>query len=351
MKSCRGPKLIFIFSLFTFLLAFSTVIFVVGENYTLVKDDFLMDPSQPPIISEASFSLNEDNEYVYGIPQSNSVGGLSEAENGAHYFEMWSSGRVEVYFLDSLEYLAYSQPWPGTPPEEYSFQAVCNGYLKFEFNAGNMIPKLVLLSDDEEVTGRYFWSEGLTAKQYSPYYLEVRGSDRTTQDTLRIFNVNASITAYVLTQDQYESYQTDPHEEPQTFNSYAYESGTNITLQFDGIGEESLHLLLWHEELHGRVSGSMLWEYSYQRTFLENYWSLFLVIFLIILVVVFAIFQKVLVPPVVKGLSLVKCYVITIPWISIKQGFSWLWTQVVILWARLRGEEDEGEEESILPED
>lgn len=350
MKLCRVTKSIFISSLFIFLLTFSTVIFVVGENYILVKDDFIIPSSQPPIISESSFSLNEDNEYVYGVPGSNAIGGLSDAENGGHYFEIWSSDRIEVYFLDSSQYSAYTEPWLGASPEEYSFRVICNGYLKFEFNAAGF-QYLVLLANNT-VTGRYFWSEGLDATQYSPYYLEVQGSDRTTKDTLRVFNVNASITAYILTEDQYDTYELDPNTPPTTFDCYAYESGTDFALEFDGLVEEPLHLLLWHEELHGQVSGSMRWEYSYQRTFLENYWSLILVIFLIILVGVFAIFQKVLVPPVIKGLSIAKCYVITIPWLAIKQGFSWLWRKGKTLWTKLRGEEKYDEEsESIIPED
>ena len=67
---------------------------------------------------------------------------------------------------------------------------------------------------------------------------------------------------------------------------------------------------------------------------------------IITLVVAFGLLQKYTLPPVITFFSLLKCYIITIPWIGIKRGFSWLFQKLGDLWEKLRGIEEEYELES-----
>ncbi|MHA1555815.1 MAG: hypothetical protein ACTSPM_02665 [Candidatus Heimdallarchaeota archaeon] len=364
MKFPKVNKSAVILSLMVIVLTISPIVMTSGETYTLINERFTISPQQPEIIAQNDFNLTATNEFVLGIPETDAIG--TRSDSATYYFEITSTSRVEVYFLDSgngflNDYKVFSDNWDGSapaPPTVYSHRVICDGYIADSFSLdGSVLPKLILYSNDTQVSGDYFWSEGLSAITYTPYYMRSIGSDRPTVDSIHIFYANASIDAYVLTDSQYNTFLLNPNEEPTPINSFADGVGTDLFLNFTAPANEDLHLILWHNLLRDGVTGSITWHYSYQRTFGENYWSLIVVILLIIAFVLTFIFQAKTLPPVVWTLSKAKYYIFSIPWKYTKIGFRWLGRHIVILWKRIRGieldveEEEEGKEAEKLKED
>ena len=128
-------------------------------------------------------------------------------------------------------------------------------------------------------------------------------------------------------------------------------------MNFTAPGDEDLHLILWHDLLKDGVTGSIIWNYSYQRSFGEAYWSLIVVVLIIILIVLTFVFQKQVIPPIAWTLTKAKYYIFTVPWKYTKKGFGWLGSKINGLWKRLRGIEldeeelSEGEEGKKLEEE
>ena len=346
-------------------LTITPIVMTSGETYTLINERFTIAPQQPEIIAENDFNLTETNEYVIGIPASDAIGTASDS--ATYYFEMTSTDRVEIYFLDSgggliTEYSTFADNWDGVspaPPASYSYRLICDGYISHSFSlGGSVLPKLILYSNQTQVSGEYFWTEGLGEIEYSPYYMRSIGSDRVTEDSIRIFYANASVDSYILTESQYNTFKLNPNVEPTAFNSLTSGSGTDYYLNFTAPSDENLHLIIWHNLLREGVSGSIIWNYDYQRTFGENYWSLIVVILLIIIFVLTFVFQKQVLPPIAWTLSKAKYYIFTIPWKYIKKGFSWLGKKISNLWKMMRGIElddeellEEGEESKLKEEE
>lgn len=307
----------------------------------LISEQFIIEASSPEILGEADFTLNADNDFVFGIPEETAVG--TRTDSGEYFLEMWTTNRTEVYILDSLDYLAYELNFIGNAPTVYSYQRICDGYLRWEFSTA-INPKLILFSDGRPVNGTFFFSEGLDYANYEPYHIISRGSDKPTQDTIEIFNVNATISAYLLSDEQYNAYIPDPDDKPTAPPSFLdvllyNETETEIDFSFTAPADEYLHLILWHEEYHGVVTGNIYWAYTYERTFMENYWSLFAVILLMIILVLFFVFQKQVLPPIVWSLTKLKYYCWTIPRRYVGKSLKWLWQRIVNLWRRMRGVE------------
>ncbi len=363
MKFPQVNKSAVILSLMVIVLTISPIVMVNGETYTLINERFTIGPQQPELIAENDYNLTETNEYVLGIPDTDAVG--TSSDSATYYFEITSTARVEIYFLDSgngflNDYKVFSDNWDGSAPAAptvYSYRLICDSYIVDSFTLdASVSPKLILFSNDTQVSGEYFWTEGLSAINYSPYYARSLGSDRPTEDSIHIFYANASIDAYVLTDSQYDVFLLNPNNEPTEFNSYASGVGTDLYLNFTAPADENLHLILWHNLLRDGVTGSIIWNFSYQRTFIENYWSMFVVILLILAFVLTLIFQTKVLPPVVWTLSKVKYYLITLPWTYFKKGVSWLWKGIVTLWKIMRRHEldelvEEGGDAEKIKED
>lgn len=346
MSSPRVSRFTVIFSLVVIAFTITPVFFVSGETYTLFNEQFVIDPQQPEIIAEDDFTLNALNEYVLGIPLSEAIG---TNIGGTFYFEMNSTSRVEIYFLDSTgivsDYTEFANNWDGTnpaPPTSYTERLVCDGVIRATINLFGIQPKLILFSNLTDVSGDYFWSRSLNEIEYSPYYLRSIGSDRDTFDSIRVFNINASVDVYVLNDEQYDSWQLlNPNEPPSLLNRLVAESGYDVSVNFTATQEENTHLVIWHELLHDSVTGTIYWTYNYDRSFGENYWSLIVVILLLIIMILTFVFQKQVLPPVVWTLSKAKYYLLEIPWKYIKKGFSYIGKGISNLWAKMRGVEVE----------
>ncbi|MFW9922549.1 MAG: hypothetical protein ACFFDW_04580 [Candidatus Thorarchaeota archaeon] len=346
MKTTSVSKFAVIVSLLVISMSFSPILFARGETYTLINEHFYIAPQRPEVLADNYFNLTETNEYVIGIPESEAIG--TRTDSSTYYFEMWSTGRVEIYFLNSPDYLAFSNAWDGTPPSTYAHRIVCDGYINEEFSLGGSIqPKLILYSNNTEVTGNYFWSEGLDHVIYTPYYLRSIGSDKPTNDFIHIFNVNASVDLYIMDDEQYDSWSLSPNDAPSSLERTEFEIGTNIEVNFTAAADSNIHILIWHTLLHDSVNGSLYWTYSYQRTFAENYWSLFVVVILIVLFVLTAVFQKQVLPPIVWTLTKTKYYLISFPWKYIKKGFKYIGHGFAVLWRRLRRIPEEEMDEAI----
>jgi hypothetical protein len=320
-----------------------------GETYQLFYTDFYIEPSKPEVLAEMDFTLNVLNDFVFGLPSLSAIGTFTESRT--YFFEIWTENdaRVEIFILDSNDYLDYERDFIGDPPTTYFLHEICDGYRRLEFTNSSISPKLILYSDGEIVNGNFIWTEGLSETVYQPYYRRILESDRTTQDTLRVFNVNASISCYIMTQDEYENYATDPNVQPNLFQVYEGEEDSfNITLEFETLAdpnpdpevENHYHLLIWHEEFYGGVSGTIIYDYEYDRAFGETYWSLIFVVLLLVGIILFFAFQKVALPPVVWTLSKLRYYIISIPIREIKATFSDLKEEVGNIWDRLSGIEE-----------
>ncbi|MCK5185469.1 MAG: TM2 domain-containing protein [Candidatus Heimdallarchaeota archaeon] len=320
-----------------------------GETYQLVYSDFYIEASKLEVLAEMDFALNNLNDYVFGLPQAAAVGTFTDSRT--YFFEIWTDDnkRVEIFILDSNDYLDYERDFIGDPPTVYFMHEICDGYRLLEFTNSSISPKLILYSEGEVVTGNFIWTEGLTETIYQPYYQRILESDRTTQDSVQIFNVNASVSCYIMTQDEFDTYVGDPNERPSPFSvSVAEEDSFNITLEFETIKdpntdpevENHYHLLIWHEEFYGGVSGTLIYEYEYARAFGETYWSLIFAILLLVCIVLFFAFQKVLLPPFVWSLSKLRYYVLSIPGKYIKETFIDLREELSAIWSKMKGVEE-----------
>ncbi|MBK5113354.1 MAG: TM2 domain-containing protein [Candidatus Heimdallarchaeota archaeon] len=320
-----------------------------GETYQLFYADFYIEPSKPEVLAEMDFTLNDLNDYVFGLPSLSAVGTFTDSRT--YFFEIWTedNARVEIFILDSNDYLDYERDFIGDPPTTYFLHEICDGYRQFEFSNSSISPKLILYSDGIIVHGNFIWTEGLTETIYQPYYRRILESDRTTQDNVQIFNVNASVSCYIMTQDEYESFAADPNDKPNLYSVYEGEEDSfNISLNFETLAdpdpdpevENHYHLLIWHEEFYGGVSGTIIYNYDYARAFGETYWSLIFVFVLLIGIVLFFAFQKVVLPPVVWTFTKIRYYIISVPVREIKATFSDLRVEVGHIWDRLSGIEE-----------
>ncbi|NHJ32867.1 MAG: TM2 domain-containing protein [Asgard group archaeon] len=327
-----------------------------GETYQLYYADFYIEASRPEVIAEMNFTLSGVNDYVFGLPENQAVG-TTHTDSYSYFFEIWTENnkRVEIFILDSEDYLDYERDFIGDPPTVYYMHEICDGYRQFSFTEAGISPKLILYSDGEVVNGNFIWTEGLTEIIYKPYYLRILESDRTTQDTVQIFNVNASVSCYILDQDQYDSFEQNSNNRPNLFSVYEGEEDSfNITLEFETVAdpdtdpevENHYHLLIWHEEFYGGVSGTLIYNYEYSRAFGETYWSLIIAILLLVTLILFFVFQKVALPPIIWTLTKLRYYVITIPFREIKATFFDLRDEFSCIWTKMRGiQEIELEEE------
>ncbi len=357
MKISNTFRFSIIISILVIAFSFSPILFSAGAIETkLISEPFVIEASAPEILGEDDFILTADNDFVFGIPEETAVG--TSVDSGEYHLKVWSSNRTEIYILDSVDYLNYEQNFVGNAPTVYSYMRLCDGYLEYDFLDGSINPKLIIFSDGRDVNGSFYFTEDLAYVNYDPYHIIGKGSDKPTNDYIRIFNVNATISAYLLTNDQYESYQPDPEVNPDSppsfFDSFLYNlTETEIEFEFIAPAEEYMHLILWHEEYTGVVTGNIYWAYTYERTFMENYWSLFLVILLVIITVLFFVFQKQVLPPIVWSFTKLKYYCWTTPWKYVGKGLKWLWQGTVKLWKMLRGIEldEKFEDEAIKPKD
>ena len=346
MRTSKTIRFSIIISILVIALTFSPIILSSGAVETkLISETFVIEASAPKILGDAEFMLTEDNDFVFGIPEDSAVG--TATDTTTYHLEVWSTNRTEVYILDSStglgsDYIQYVQNFVGNAPTSYSYMRICDGYLEFDFFDSSISPKLVLFSDGRPVNGSFYFSEDLAYVTYEPHHIVSKGSDRATEDTIHIFNVNASISAYLLTDEQYIDYLPDPDVNPTAPPSILdvvlfNESELDITFSFTAPVEEYMHLILWHEEYTGVVTGNIYWAYTYERTFMENYWSLFVVILLIIITTLFFVFQKQVLPPIVWSFTKLKYYCWTIPWRYVGKGLKWLWVGIVKLWKKMRG--------------
>ncbi|MHA1123987.1 MAG: hypothetical protein ACTSO7_01095 [Candidatus Heimdallarchaeota archaeon] len=346
MSTSKTFRLSIIISLAVIALTFSPILFASGAVETkLISEQFVIEASAPEILGDADFSLTEDNDFVFGIPEEYSVG--TTTDTAEYHLEVWCTNRTEVYILDSTgglasDYLQYEQNFVGDAPTTYDYLVLCDGYIEFDFYDPFINPKLIIFSDGRPVNGSFYFSEDLAYVTYEPHHIVSKGSDKATQDHIQIFNVNATISAYLLSEEQYNNYLPDPavnpvappgHSEVLLYN----ESQINMEFYFTAPAEDYTHLILWHEEYTGVVTGNIYWGYTYERTFMESYWSLLLVVLLIIIMVLFFVFQKQALPPVVWTANKLKHYLISIPWKYVKITAGELRDELVCIWVKLRG--------------
>ena len=134
MKTLRVNKQAFICSLIILSFCCSPIFFVSGETYTIIDERFTIAPQRPKVFSEANFNLTNLNEFIIGIPESSAISG--RADSNTYYFEIHSTGRVEIYFLDSPDYLNFASDWDGAfpaPPSVYAYRLICDSYIQQEF--------------------------------------------------------------------------------------------------------------------------------------------------------------------------------------------------------------------------
>ena len=352
MITSKATRTGIFFAFIAIALAISPMVLANAETIQLMYFDFSIEPSQPEIIAENAFTLNSDNDYINGIHEYDVAGFRSDS--WTYYFEIWSTDRVEIYILDSTgyssQYTEYLSIWlPGVRPDSYTAFYICDGYLRVEFAFVNVSPKLILISNDTDVTGNYLWTEGTDEIQYSPYHIHIVAGDRTTSDTVDIFNVNASVSIYILDVDQYDFYLVDPNIPPNSSNNIAYETDTlNTKLNYIAEAGEVYHILIWHEEFHDGVTGTIIYNYSYQRGFFENYWSLLLIIFLLIGMALFIVFRKQTLPPVVWTMGRAKYYLLEIPWKTTKEYFGDTREELSEILGKMRGVSEEEEVDKIV---
>jgi hypothetical protein len=152
--------------------------------------------------------------------------------------------------------------------------------------------------------------------------------------------------------DQYDDYLLLPNIRPSSSDVIdSIEDVNEIYLNFQPDKFQDYHILIWHEQFRDGVSGTLTYEYTYQRNFIENYWSLLVVILLLILVILFTVFRKYTLPPTVWTLGKLKKYVIEIPWREIKNYFGDIRDEFKEVMGRMRGvsEEEEAEKHEISP--
>jgi hypothetical protein len=352
MIRSKTTQSFFILAFIVAFIACSPIISAQGESVQLMNLDFYIEPSQPEVIAEGTYELSASNDYVFGIPETEAVG--SRSDSGSYYFEMTSTGHVEVYILDSSggplsQYLTYVGNFAGDAPTDYTYFYICDGYLQFNFTT-SISPKLIIWSESLDVTGEFIWLEGFNAIVYDPYYVRVAGSDRTTNDTIHIYNVNASISAYVMNDTQYENFVDNSNIRPDPAEVVAsVEDSIEIFLNYEPEVFQSYHIILWHEQYFDGVTGTLSYEYTYARTFFEKYWSFLLIIVLLILIILFSVFRQYTLPPVVWTLDKAQKYIIKIPWEQLKLYIKEIRKEFRDLMGRIRGVKVEEELEIVDP--
>ncbi|MHA1213241.1 MAG: hypothetical protein ACTSSH_12380, partial [Candidatus Heimdallarchaeota archaeon] len=220
MIASKASRLSLLLAVMVVTLTCTPLLLVQGETTILRYEDFFIEPSQPPILREANFDLNINNEFILGIPETDAIGYQSSTRT--YRLEVWSSNRTELYILDSSgfysDYMEFIDTYTGSAPTTYSYNWVSDGYFVVEFEDSSISPKLILFSDGVESTGRYVFSEGSSAIEYKPFYMKVTAGDRTTTDDVHIYNLNASVSFYILNDTQYENYFEFPNVEPLSTN-------------------------------------------------------------------------------------------------------------------------------------
>jgi len=339
----RHLSIIFFVALSAVILVGVPFLPVRAETVQMAYYDFYIAPSRPEVIAQSDFVLNTENQFVEGIPENLAIGRRSDS--GTYFLEVWSDARVEVYVLDSSgffsQYAEYISEFIGNNrPDPYTYFFICDGYLKVEFTT-TISPKLIFFSEGVSVSGSYLFTEGTGEIIYSPYHMQIVGADRSTFDTVHVFNLNASVNVYVLDDDQYSAYKLTPDTPPSSLNSIAYETGiTQTALNYTAEAGQIYHVIIWHYEFHDGVSGTLIYTYTYKPGFFESYWSLFLLVFLVIGLTVFLIFRKKTLPPVVWTLSKAKLYLLTKPWEALKEYLGEIKENYVDISESLRGISD-----------
>ncbi|MHA1655893.1 MAG: hypothetical protein ACTSWT_05160 [Candidatus Heimdallarchaeota archaeon] len=339
----RHLSVIFVVTIAAVILVGVPFLTVRAETVQMAYYDFYIQPSRPEVIAESSFVLSAENQYVEGIPEDYAIGHRSDS--GTYYLEVWSDARVEVYILDSSgffsQYAEYISEFVGNnPPDPYTFFFICDGYLKVEFST-TISPKLIFFSEGVHVSGNYLLTEGTGEIIYQPYHMQIVGGDRTTFDTVHIFNLNASVNVYILDDDQYTSYKLTPQTPPSSLNSIAYETGiTETKLNYTAEAGVTYHLIIWHYEFHDGVSGTLIYTYTYKPGFFESYWSLLLLVVLAIGLTLFLVFHKKTLPPVVWTFSKARFYVLKKPWEAFKKYLGEIKSNYIDISESVRGISD-----------
>jgi hypothetical protein len=353
MNRSRAIRFSIILTVMVAVLTFSPILHVQGETIQLMYFDFYIEPSRPPLISERTFNITAEDDYVFGVLEEETTG--SRTSSFTYYFEMYSSAHCEIYILDSTgaisQYSEYQTNFAGDAPTDYTYFYICDGYIQFNMTTA-ISPRLIIFTDGLDVTGSFFFSEGFVAQEYDPYYLRIKGTDYNTNDTLHVFNTNASVSTFLMDDDQYESYLLTPNIRPSSSGVLSsIEDVNELFLNYQPNKFQNYHILIWHEQFRDGVSATLTYEYTFQRSFIENYWSLLVVIILLILVILFTVFRKYTLPPTVWTLEKLKKYVLEVPWREIKQYFSDIRDEFKEVLGRMRGvsEEEEAEKYEISP--
>ncbi|NHK29783.1 MAG: hypothetical protein FK730_00430 [Asgard group archaeon] len=353
MNRSKAIRFSIIFAVMVVVLTCSPILHAQGETIQLMYFDFYIEPSQPPLIAEGTFNITAQDDYVFGVLEEETTG--SRTSSFTYYFEMYSSAHCEVYILDSTgifsQYSEYQTNFEGNAPTDYTYFYICDGYIQFNMTT-SISPRLIIFTDGFDVTGSFFFSEGFGAIEYDPYYLRVKGGDYNTNDTLHVFNTNATVSTYLMDNDQYEDYLSTPNIRPSSSEAInSIEDVNELYLNYQTDKFTDYHILIWHEQYKEGVSGTLTYEYTFQRTFMENYWSLLVIIILLILVILFTVFRKYTLPPTVWTLEKLKKYVIEIPWREIKHYFGDIRDEFKEVMGRIRGvsEEELAEKHEISP--
>jgi hypothetical protein len=337
-------------------LAVTPVMFAQGETYLFLYQEFYIPASQPEVIAEGTFNLTAQSDFVAGIPSESAIGSRSSSQT--YYFEMWSTDHVEIYFLDSgggpaSQYLTYVNDFVGDAPTDYTYKFFCDGYFQFNFTT-SISPKLIIWSDGVDVSGNYLWLEGFSEIIYYPFYLRIDDSDATTTDIIDIDNTNSSLSAFILNDEQYDDFILDQDEflgntiyrnPPDSTDTVAtVEQEKNFTLTFQAEKDQQYHLVMWHELNFDGISGTILYQYTYDRPFFNSYLSLFIVLIILVLFILFSVFRKYTLPPTVWFFTKLKYYLLTVPWEEFKATFGELRIELSNIASRMRGVQVEEEE-------
>ncbi|NHJ41115.1 MAG: hypothetical protein FK731_13875 [Asgard group archaeon] len=345
----------FILAVMIAIISSTPILLAQGETIQLINVNFYIEPSRPPLIAEGTFNITAEDDYVFGVLEEETTG--SRSDTFTYYFEMYSTDHCEIYILDASgafsQYSEYQTNFAGDAPTDYTYFYICDGYIQFNMTTA-ISPRLIIFTDGLDVTGSFFWTEGFEAIEYSPYYIRIKGGDYTTNDTIHIYNTNASVSAFILDEDNYDDYLLDPNIKPSSEDSVSYvDQSLNLYLNYQPEIYKTYHIFIWHEEFRDGVSGILTYDYSFQRTFLHNYWSLFLILILLVLVVLFTVFRKYTLPPVIWASHKLKKYLLEIPWKEIKAYFGDISNESKDILARMRGvseiEEEEIEKVEVSP--
>lgn len=340
----------FILTVMIAVISSSPVLLAQGETIRLINLDFYIEPSRPPLIAEGIFNITAADDYVFGVLQEETTG--KRSDSFTYYFEMYSSDHCEIYILDSSgaisQYSEYQTNFAGDAPTDYTYFYICDGYIQFNMTT-SISPRLIIFTGGLDVTGSFFWTEGFSEIEYNPFYLRITGGDFSTNDTIHIYNTNASISTIILDNEHYEDYLASPNIKPSIADSVSYvEESLEIYINYQPDAYQTYHLLIWHEQFRDGVTGILTYDYSFQRSFIQNYWSLFLIIVLLILVILFTIFRRFTLPPVVWTMGKLKKYLLEIPWREIKNYFGDIREESKEILGRIRGVSEEEEIEKVV---